>query len=264
MRDLSAVRAGWDEVAAEETRLLRELTVQESIRQLIALHRAFEPQLQQTEALYRAERMAHLIALQQCLERLNEWKGGQVENLIQSVASLQERLEQAGIPSIVIGGIAVGVWGEPRLTRDVHTKVLLNRDSAGRLLEVLSRDYTPLHGDPLQALTRHGILFVQDNLGTRLDLMLADVGFDLDAIRRAQAIELQPGLVARICTAEDLIIYKLISTRPRDHADAESVVRRQGDRLDDAYVVNWLRQFELALDDSTLVARYQEMRVRRV
>jgi len=58
----------------------------------------------------------------------------------------------------------------------------------------------------------------------------------------------------------DLIIYKLISLRPRDHADAESVVRRQGDSLDDTYVLDILRQFEQALDDSTLVAEYQRLR----
>jgi hypothetical protein len=57
-----------------------------------------------------------------------------------------------------------------------------------------------------------------------------------------------------------LILYKLISTRPRDHEDARSVIRRQGDALDDRYVLDWLRQFELALDDSTLVAEYRRLR----
>lgn len=183
-----------------------------------------------------------------------------MENLLQSVVALQKRLRQAGVPSAVIGGIAVGVFGEPRVTRDVDVKVLLGREDATRLLEIISPDYIPLQADPLQALKRNGILFVRDNLGTRLDLMLADVGFDEEAIRRAQPVEVQPGAVITICTAEDLIIYKLISVRARDHADAEGVVRRQGDALDDDYVLRWLRQFELALDDSTLVAAYHRMR----
>ena len=38
------------------------------------------------------------------------------------------------------------------------------------------------------------------------------------------------------------------------------MVRRQGDTLDDRYVLDWLRQFEMALDDSTLVATYRRMR----
>lgn len=63
-----------------------------------------------------------------------------------------------------------------------------------------------------------------------------------------------------VCSPEDLIIYKLISTRQRDLDDAQSVVYRQGDALDDDYVLTWLRRFEQALDDSTLVATYRRLR----
>ncbi len=75
MNDLSRARAGWDEVEAEETRLLRQMTVQESVRHYMALQRAFEPQLQQTEALFRAERAAYLEELQRRLAKLNELDG---------------------------------------------------------------------------------------------------------------------------------------------------------------------------------------------
>lgn len=47
-------------------------------------------------------------------------------NLYSSIQNLQKRLTEAGIPSIVIGGVAVGVWGEPRVTRDADLKILLN------------------------------------------------------------------------------------------------------------------------------------------
>jgi hypothetical protein len=39
-----------------------------------------------------------------------------------------------------------------------------------------------------------------------------------------------------------------------------SIIRRQGDALDDDYVLGWLRQFEIALDDSTLVSEYRRLR----
>ncbi|MCJ7660043.1 MAG: hypothetical protein MUO67_12935, partial [Anaerolineales bacterium] len=45
----------------------------------------------------------------------------------------------------------------------------------------------------------------------------------------------------------------------QDHEDAKSVIYRQGELLDDEYVVNWLQQFEQALDDSTLVAEYERL-----
>ena len=74
MRELSAVRDGWDAVEAKDTRLLRGMTVQESVRQWLALQRAFESQLQETEALFRPERQAALAELQARLRRLADWQ----------------------------------------------------------------------------------------------------------------------------------------------------------------------------------------------
>ena len=53
-----------------------------------------------------------------------------MENLFRSIQSLQERLLENEIPSIVIGGVAVAAWGEPRVTRDVDLKILLGREDA--------------------------------------------------------------------------------------------------------------------------------------
>ncbi|HEY4721077.1 MAG TPA: hypothetical protein VII92_04475, partial [Anaerolineae bacterium] len=64
--------------------------------------------------------------------------------LYQAVVRLQRRLSDAGIESIVIGGIAISVWARPRATEDVDFKVLLDRDGAQQLLNVLQPDYTPL------------------------------------------------------------------------------------------------------------------------
>ncbi|MBN2389171.1 MAG: hypothetical protein JXR84_00520 [Anaerolineae bacterium] len=183
-----------------------------------------------------------------------------MENLLQSLRVLQQRLSDAGILSIVIGGVAVAVWGEPRVTRDVDLKVLLERDDADRLLAALASDYTSLLPNPRQALRQQAMLFVQDTLGTRLDVLLADTPYDVLAIQRGRDVEVQPGVTIRVCSPEDLVIYKLISTRLRDHEDAQGVVRRQGANLDDNYVLDWLHQFEQAFDDSTLVAEYKRFR----
>lgn len=64
----------WDAVEAEETRLLRKMTIAESVAQLASLYRAFGPLLEQTEPLFRAEREAYLIELQRRLRRLEEWR----------------------------------------------------------------------------------------------------------------------------------------------------------------------------------------------
>jgi len=74
MRPLSSLREGWDEIEAEETRRLRQMTVQETVAEYLALQREFEPQLQATEEFFREERLQHLAELQRRLRRLDEWK----------------------------------------------------------------------------------------------------------------------------------------------------------------------------------------------
>jgi hypothetical protein len=183
-----------------------------------------------------------------------------VESNFQGVMQLQKRLAEAGIASAVIGGLAVAVWGEPRLTRDADVKVSLQREQASHLLHLLTPGYNFLSNMPEQTLRRMGFLFIQDETGLRLDLLLADTPFDVQAIQRARPVDIQSGLTITLCTPEDLILYKMISTRPRDREDVQGIVHRQRDALDDTYILYWLQQFEQALDDSTLVAEYRRIR----
>jgi hypothetical protein len=182
-----------------------------------------------------------------------------MDNLLLSIQRIQKILNDSSIPSIVIGGIAIAAWGEPRLTRDVDLKILLSREETELLLGILETGYKMLIANPGEALRKQGLVFIQDDLGTRLDLMLADTLFDRLAIQRGRDFDIQPGIPIRVCSPEDLIIFKLISTRLRDHEDASSVIQRQGYALDNPYVIHWLEQFEQALNDSTLVDEYRRL-----
>ena len=180
-------------------------------------------------------------------------------NLLKTAALAQRALSDTGIDSMVIGGLAVAIWGEPRVTRDVDLKVLLGRDRAEELLKALPNGFRCLADQPEESLRRVGFLFVQDAAGIRVDFLLAETGFDAEALGRKRLIEMTAETIA-VCTPEDLIIYKMISTRSRDHDDVLGVIRRQQDKLDDDYITSWLSQFEQALDDSTLVAAYRQIR----
>ncbi len=74
MRDLSALREEWSSIAVEETRLLRALTVQDSVRQWLMLQRTFEVQLQNTATLFAPERQAAVAQLQNRLRRIAQWQ----------------------------------------------------------------------------------------------------------------------------------------------------------------------------------------------
>lgn len=261
MRPLSHIRDGWEAIEAEETRLLREMSAAESLRHFLELQQDFAGWLDETEPLFREGRNQAMIQLQARLASIDQYRRPTMDTLIDALFELQTLLEREGLPSILIGGLAVGIWGEPRLTRDIDVKVLVSREERGKVLSVLS-GYTPLNADPDQALRQNGIAFFLAPSEIRVDIMLADTIFDEVAIGRAQTIELDPKKPVRVCSAEDLIIYKSLSLRARDYADVESIVKRQGDALDDVYVEKWLREFELALDESELVRNYRRLRGR--
>lgn len=183
-----------------------------------------------------------------------------MRKLYESAARLQSHFKQLKIKTAIIGGIAVIVWGIPRFTRDADLKLLLSRDDSARLLSSLPPNYEVTSADPEKNIRKFGLVFVRDENGIRLDLGVADTPFDIKVIERAKSIRVEPRLNLTVCSAEDLIIYKLISTRARDWQDVETVIDHQGDLLDDAYILDWLRQFEQALDDSTLVSTYRRMR----
>jgi hypothetical protein len=181
-----------------------------------------------------------------------------VDGLYDSLQALQILLNSKQIESAAIGALAVAAWGVARLTSDVDVKVLIQRDETELLWSTLKERYTLLlQDDPAWQVKQSGLLFLRDASGHRIDVMLCDTSFDVAAIKRAQDLEVRPGLVVRVCSPEDLIVYKLVSTRARDHEDAQNVIRRQAHCLDENYVVGWLQQFEAALDDSTLVEAFQ-------
>jgi hypothetical protein len=259
MKQLAQLRQDWTEIDQQETQYLRMMTLSDGLRQYVRLQAEFEPQLQATEAMFRPQRNQMLIDLQSRLLMLNREKADLMQNLYAALASLQQTLDLAGVPSIAIGGIALSIWGEPRLTRDVDVKVLAEREERAHLLRLLG-EYSPLNADPDEALRRHGIAFFLDQYETRIDILLAETSFDQAAIARSKTVKVDAGLSIRVCSAEDLVVYKLISTRSRDRADVETIIRRQGNALNDAYIVRWLYEFEAAFDDSTLVGEYRRLR----
>jgi hypothetical protein len=73
MQDLSTLRTRWAEVEAEETRLLREMTIAERLRAFTMLYEAFTPRFRADEPAYLSEREAALIERQRRLVRLAQW-----------------------------------------------------------------------------------------------------------------------------------------------------------------------------------------------
>ena len=144
-------------------------------------------------------------------------------------------LEAEGIPYMVIGGVANLVWGLARTTLDVDITVWVEEARIPPVVERAAGSFRVLPEDPLAFVQTTRVLPLETKEGFRVDLIFGQLPYEERAVRRAVVHE-PAGLGIRVCTAEDLIVHKIISDRLQDREDIRGIVQRRGPQLDRAYL----------------------------
>ncbi len=177
----------------------------------------------------------------------------------QAAWEVHQFLRDLGLDYAIIGGMAVQIWGDPRLTRDVDLTAAVPLDQPSQLFiqQVLDRFPARLE-DALEFAQRSRVILVQASNGCPIDIGLGLPGYEDEVMRRAVEIEIAPGQAVRFCSAEDLIIHKAIAGRPQDVRDIEGIVYRQRDALDVAYIRPWLQTFADLLADPQVSERFEQ------
>ena len=156
---------------------------------------------------------------------------------------------RAEIPYMIIGGQAVLLYGEPRLTKDIDVTLGIGVKELKRIKAVLPRL-------DLKILVKDERLFVEKTMvlptmerrsGIRVDLIFSSSPYELGAIERAKSVRLGRSEVM-FASAEDLIIHKVIAGRPRDMEDVKTILLKNTG-LDLAYVRKWLNEFDRSLGE---------------
>ena len=168
-------------------------------------------------------------------------------------------LEKLNIAYMLIGGQALLLYGEPRLTRDID----ITLGAGPERLDVILNMAKDLR---LDVLVDAPETFVQKTFvlpcseprsGIRVDFIFSFSPYEQQAMQRARTVQIGKALV-RFAAVEDLIIHKTIAGRPRDLEDVRNVLIRNP-AIDVGYVRRWLRQFEKATSEP-LVERFDGVR----
>lgn len=165
------------------------------------------------------------------------------EPLRTTLADAVSFLQKEGVPYALIGGLAVSLRGQPRVTVDIDIVIAADLDRALALAGTLEQtNFRPLFDDVTDILQKTFILPLRHrSTNVKVDLALGLSGFERQAVARAERLELA-GSEVSVATAEDLVVMKVLAGRPQDEQELRGLVIAQGDRLD------WDYCLKLAVD----------------
>lgn len=155
---------------------------------------------------------------------------------------------------MVVGGVANLQWGDPRTTLDLDITVAAEDQTLVGLAQEVGHIIV---GDPAAFLAKTRVLPLRLGDGTRIDFIAATVPYELSAIRRARTVDIG-GRPCRFCAPEDLVIHKIVSDRPRDHADVRGILRRQAKVIDLEYLDPLVEALSRDLAKPEILERYLE------
>lgn len=151
------------------------------------------------------------------------------------------RLEGAGIDYMLTGSVAMSIYAEPRMTRDIDIVVELARADAERVAGLFSPDYYVDADAVGSAIATHGMfnVFHLARL-VKVDLIVpADDEFQRHEFRGRQR-HLLGGRVVWVIGKEDLVLAKLLWAAPTGSAlqlrDVQALV---ASGVDEAYLGAW-------------------------
>jgi len=168
-------------------------------------------------------------------------------------------LNKHNLPYMVVGGQAVLLYGEPRLTRDIDITLGVDVDHLREVLAVVQElNLKPLPKE-IESFVRETMVLpaLDEHTGIRIDFIFSYTPYETGAINRAKKVKIM-GEEVNIASPEDLIIHKIFAGRPRDIEDVRTVLLKNPD-VDIQYIRGWLKEFNKSSEQKGLLKTFEEI-----
>jgi hypothetical protein len=160
---------------------------------------------------------------------------------------VSRRFEEAAIPYMVTGSLAMSFYTTPRMTRDIDFVAALERHDVDRFVQLFEHDYYVSVEAVSEAVRdRSSFNLIEQSSITKVDVFPRK----RDRFRETEFARRRRVTIADfdtwLVTAEDLILAKLLWTR-----ESPSEVQMRDIRalllaeLDREYIESWIRELEL-------------------
>lgn len=158
-------------------------------------------------------------------------------------------LESLGIGYMVVGSLASGAYGEPRLTLDIDIVVALQPDQVDALCAAFPDDdfYVSREAARKAVASRQQFNVLHPTSGNKIDFMVArDDAWGRTQFARRHVIPILPGQPAYAARPEDIILAKMwyyheggSEKHLRDIAGILSVIGMERAEFDKDYIEEW-------------------------
>ena len=152
--------------------------------------------------------------------------------LVKLAAEVQAFLDAQSWQNCLIGGLVLQRWGEVRLTKDVDLTLLAGFGTEDRFVDTLLGQYRGRRADAREFALRYRVVLLQSEDGIGIDISLGALPFEEGLMCRASWFDYLDDVRLRTCSAEDFVVLKAFANRDQDWLDLETVLVRQGERLD--------------------------------
>jgi len=159
----------------------------------------------------------------------------------------------------VFGAQAVTAHGVPRLSADVDVTLALHPDTPDRFVRDMQAAGFALRVSDPDFVSRTRVFpFVHLATAMPLDVVLAGSGLEDEFLDRARLTDVG-GTAVPLIDVGDLIIAKVLASRPKDIVDATGLWRVHGAKVDVDRIREILRLLDEALSQSDLVSTFEEV-----
>lgn len=163
-----------------------------------------------------------------------------IENII---IKLAKALDKGEIPYMIIGGQAVLLYGEPRMTKDIDITLGVGIDMLSKIINIVGKiGFIPIPSNFEAFVKETYVLPVKEKVsGIRTDFIFSYTSYEKQALQRINKIKVKNCYV-KFASIEDTIIHKIFAGRARDLEDVRSILLKHSD-INNKYIKKWLKTF---------------------
>lgn len=156
-------------------------------------------------------------------------------------------LAKSHIPYMIIGGQAVLLYGEPRLTKDIDITLGVGANEFLKIVEIAKRLKLKILINEIEDFVKKTMVLptIDQKSGLRVDFIFSNSEYEKQAIEKACIVVLDKTKV-RFATLEDVVIHKVIAGRARDTEDVKSILIKNP-KYNLTYIIRWLEKFDKSL-----------------